>query len=186
MEIRACLNRQAKKFVGSLKNALYPYRDTQAYHEEIIADCFVVALEDADEIWSSFKEKASSDCNLTQWLFGYLRQRVRWRAINLHNRRVRKQKEYRDDGGETEAGVYLSPTTVCFPEQENVVFFKQMLEHCGMLAPEDRAVMHLILDRATAQEMVDELGLSHGDLLYRRARAMKSLRERQRENSVAE
>lgn len=170
--------------MGGLRNSLYSFPDTRSYHDEIIADSFVDALEGADEIWEAFNAKTDGGCNLTQWLYGYLRQRVRWKAINLHNRRVKKQTEYRDEGGESDAGAYLSPTTVCFPEQENVVFFKQMLEHCGMLAPEDRAVMHLILDRATAQEMVDELGLTHNDLLYRRARAMKSLRDRQGDNSV--
>lgn len=145
-------------------------------HDDMISETLVDTIEKADDLWRSFSEKADKGTSLEQWVYGSIRFRLRFKAINKHNLRVKRRRDFHDEGEEISDGVYAKPTSVCFPEQENVVFYKQMLEHCGMLPADERAVVHLILDRATAEEMVNELGLSHGELLYRRARAMKSLK----------
>lgn len=98
-------------------------------------------------------------------LYSYLLQRVKWLANNKRNSlKAKGRRDLELEGSEDEAGRYIQPTTFTPPEQENVVFMKQMIEACERLPEADRTLARLVFDRASASEMAMELGVSLKDI----------------------
>ena len=108
-------------------------------------------------------------------LYGYVKQRTHWSALHWRDK-AKRETEFSDEGGESEYGDYTRPTTVVWPEQEDVVFHKQMIERCDRLPKEERDMAMLIFDRASAAEMAKELGVSMKDVARRTTAVARRLR----------
>lgn len=146
--------------------------------EDIVSDAFVRVLQKIDTIENRFVEKTRDGMSLSAegWLYSCLKIVAENRAIQAINKpRTRKTKSL--DALETPENPdgYAKPIAIVRPEQEDIVFRRQLLEFCGLLPPDEREMMLLAMDHATLDEMVSELGISLSELHQRRARAIKKL-----------
>ncbi len=134
-------------------------------------------IDGIEERFEQSQESRGQRGSKAAYLYGCLRLEARWRALaEMRSIRRKRSVSINDETDDYEL-VGWQPRITTQPEQENVVFLKQLLQHCGSLPDEQAVIASLILDRATAQEMVDELGLSHSVLIERRSQAMRRLME---------
>lgn len=129
----------------------------------MIGSILEYCLCNASKIWDGSGCGEQEIDKFSGMLFAYMRQRAQWLAISA-GKKDRRRAAYRDEGGESEEGEYVRPTTFVRPEQEDALFYKQMIERCDRLPPHEREVARLIFDRATAYEMAQELGVSMKDV----------------------
>jgi DNA-directed RNA polymerase specialized sigma24 family protein len=164
------LNRRS----GDLMRLLGFYMKREFYsishrHDDIVAGVMAKAWENRANIQEGFdRVRGEWRGSVFDYLYGALRKGVRWGALNAYNSDKRSRRaDLVLDGGEDENGVYVRPSAVVKPEQEDVVFYKQMIERCYRLPAEERALMMLVFDRATALEMAEELGMTPKQISHR-------------------
>lgn len=130
-------------------------------------------LAKAETVWDRCDGEADTRA-LDAYIFGWLRMSAMSVGAVLRKREQRNGF-YRDEGGEDEEGTYAPPTTFVRPEQEDAVFWKQMIERCERLPEHERDLARLIFDRATAWEMAQELGISTRDVLRETMQLVRQL-----------
>jgi DNA-directed RNA polymerase specialized sigma24 family protein len=181
--MRSVLEKNAKKWVPKLTNGLRAQFPRVGFDpDDFIGAAFERALLRIDDLEADYLALPNRDeLPREAFLFGWLRHHVKWQAVGYINSPRRKRTINPDDStlrfkkDAWEEDVYSRPIGVTLPEQEEVVFKKQLLEFCSALPPDERMVMRLTFDRATTGEILQETGMSIGELLARRMSAMKSL-----------
>lgn len=182
MNMRDVLERNARRWSMQLTRFVYANFVMVGDVDGVISDAFFEVFEKIDGIEERFSAGIAGGIRgtRTEFLYGCLRLSAKRLCLGyMASTRVRRGVALNDTGEFDENVTDWRPTATVQPEQERVVFFKQMMEHCHALPPEEAVIMALTLDRATAEEIVNELGLSHGELIRRRARAIKSLMARE-------
>lgn len=176
--MRDILDRNSRRWVAQLSRFVIHNFRAVGDVDSIVSDAFFDVLENIDGIEKRFEASRLRGLrgSKIEFLYGCLRLSAKRRCFNYLNSSRFKRSVDLNEAGEFDKNVSgWRPTATVQPEQERVVFFKQIMEHCHALPPEEAAVMVLTFDRATAEEIVNELGLSHGELIRRRMRAMNRL-----------
>lgn len=145
------------------------YYNLQEWHDEMISDACGEFCEDVEKfqrIWDAVEEKR---CDTIGFVYGILRRGVRWLAMDRYNKARRQPHLALENtiNSKLEEGIYTVPRCWTRAEQEDIVFYKQMIERCYRLPVEDRAMMMLVFDRATAAEMAFELGMEAKQVSHR-------------------
>lgn len=178
MTMREVLEQNAKRWTSQLTRFVYGNFRSVTDVDAIVSDAFFEVVEHLDGIEDRFRITYASRGfgSRVEFLYGCLRLAARRGCLGyLNSSRVKRSLQLNDSGEYDENVIGWRPTAVVQPEQESVVFYKQIMEHCHALPAEEEAIMALTLDRATAEEIVNELGISHGELIRRRARAVRTL-----------
>lgn len=142
------------------------------YHDDLLSDAWADLVRHEEKILIGKGGHAMTEKALGGLLYGFLRQFIMGRAVILYRNKVRRWaalEHSSEDEEDAERPRFFVP-----PEQEEVVFMKQLMEMCGRLPDEEAEVMRLVFDRATASEMAQEIGLSFGEMERRRAEAVSA------------
>ena len=183
--MRDCLTKNSRRWMQQIGNKLRTtFRGLNQYHDDIVSNVFYGVVKDINQIEEKYKELVNGGKYpyLTEeaWLYSCLRLRMKHNALNiLNSSRVKRtfssdeSINYENTDGSNR--VYARQSGVTWPEQEDVVFRKQILEHCSSLPYEERMLMQLAFDRATLEEIIVELGISKSEMIARRGSAMRHL-----------
>lgn len=176
--MRDILEKNANRWRSQLERfVVYNFR-TVSDVDGVVSDAFFDVVRKLDGIEDRFRK-----CHLkrgrgsrVEFLYGCLRLEAKRACLEyINSTRVKRGVSLNDTGEYDENVAGWRPTATVQPEQEHVVFYRQMMEHCHALPLEEAEVMALTFDRATAEEIVNELGLSLSELTRRRMSAVKRL-----------
>jgi hypothetical protein len=180
-ELRAIMERRGARLIENLRHSMqsrYPSFLNEV--DDAISSALLEIASKGDVLEKKFrllKREGKWSGSLEDFMAGCMRVNARHKMFTTINSARRRKTESIYVNGE-DGEYYEKPTIVTKPEQEDVLFRKQLLEFCGALDADERAVMALAMDRATNQEILDELGISASELLRRRASALRNLNER--------
>lgn len=178
------------------RNALVHNRRLKAYlvrnffviqfeHDDIISDAYervLITIEKIEDRYRELKKLKIITFSEDVWIYSCLRVNVKSGALSrVNSPRIKRTSTFEAEyeSKEDTKRIYSRPTpVVTLPEQEEVVFRKQLLEHCEALDPEERDFMRLAMDRATIKEITSELGITDRELMNRRSRAIRNLFKR--------
>lgn len=157
----------------------FPGLDSE--RDDLVSDAFFEVIRDLARISERYATIAATDptCKKSGFLYACLKLAAKHKALSIINSPRRRNTRSLNETGEFEENIgNWRPTATVQPEQEHVVFLRQMMEFCRVLPSDEALVMGMVLDRATMQEILEETGLSISELTRRRGSAMRRLSER--------
>lgn len=149
------LKRHWKTFDGQLYAMLgKQFGNVHQEHDEIIGSSMALALERAAEIEQAWRQ-SHRGIALAGWVYNFIRRSAEWGALNA----IKKWNKNVRIGGaaglldEEDDSAPARPVPIHFPDQEEILFLKQLIEKLGRLQPYELAWLRTVTDRATLSEV---------------------------------
>lgn len=156
--VKAALAKDWVHFERTIQGYLQrKWPQVQVAHDDILSDVMFGSLQDAAKL----EARCPLDASLPAFILRCLYTRAKWGAINaLKKLSAREGIADHATRDESEDVLERLPVPIMYPEQEDIVWMKQVIERLGM-HEDDVAKLRLIFERSTLSEMLSKIDALH-------------------------